>query len=70
MAALKAGGFQTFFQTGLDTGQATNPSTDHCHLLNHAGEDVGLTAAGPPSRYTGKNWSAKKGRRETVVCVV
>lgn len=37
MAALEAGGLQTFFQTGLDAAQARNAHTDHCHLLNHAG---------------------------------
>lgn len=66
MAALKAGGLQTFFQTGLDAGQARNPSTDHCHLLNHAGEEVRLTAAGPLIGYTGWNWSKKKAGRENV----
>lgn len=44
MAALKAGGLQIFIQTGLDAGQSRDTCTDHCHPLNHAGEDVRLQA--------------------------
>lgn len=68
MAALKAGGFQTFFQAGLDAGQARDPSTDHSHLLNHGGGQVWLIAEG--TRYTGWNWNKKEGGREKNMCFV
>lgn len=68
MAALKAGGLQTFFQAGLDAGQARYSSTDHSHLLNHSGEQAQLITEG--TRYTGWNWNKKEGERENVCYVV
>ena len=32
---LKASGFESFIQTALERDQATDPSSNHCHLLCH-----------------------------------